>query len=101
MTTVYLILIGIPVGLYVLSLMLHPYVPCERCEARGGTREYGRVFSSAYRPCWRCRGRGTKQRLGARVLGIGEPRYSRKNGRFAPPTSDFPKPGRTRIFGIF
>lgn len=101
MTTVVLVLLAVPVGLYVLSLLLHPYVPCERCDARGTTREYGRVFRSAYRPCWRCRGRGAKQRFGARVLGIGEPRSPRKNGIFAPPASDFPKPTRTRIFGIF
>jgi hypothetical protein len=101
MTTVWLIVIGIPVGLYVLSLLLHPYVPCERCASRGINREYGTFFRSAYRPCWRCRGRGSKQRFGARLLGIGEPRYPRKNGIFAPPTSDFPKPDRARIFGIF
>jgi hypothetical protein len=101
MGTVYLILIGIPVGIYVMSLLLHPYVPCERCKKRGVNREHGALFTYAYRPCYRCRGRGAKQRFGARLLGIGEPRNPRDNGKFAPATKHFPKPNRDRIFGIF
>ena len=88
-------------GIYVLSLLLHPYTRCEACERRGAQRETGALFSYAYRPCWRCRGRGSKQRFGAALLGIGEPRVPRINGKFAPATKHFPKPNRSRIFGIF
>ena len=88
-------------SIYVLSLMLHPYTRCEACRRRGENRESGAMFSYAFRPCWRCRGRGSKQRFGARMLGIGEPRTPRANGKFAPASKHFPKPTRSRIFGIF
>lgn len=97
-----LVYLGLGVaGIYVLSLLLHPYTQCQRCRRRGATRENGAFFSYAYRPCWYCRGRGTKQRMGASLLGIGEPRNPRPGGRFAPATKNFGKPARTRIFGIF
>lgn len=88
-------------SLYVLSLMLHPYTACEACHRRGAQRENGMFFTYAYRPCWRCRGRGSKQRFGAALLGIGEPRTPRPNGKFAPATKNFPKPPRSRFLGIF
>jgi hypothetical protein len=88
-------------AIYVLSLMLHPYTQCEACRRRGAQRENGGLFSYAYRPCWRCRGRGSKQRFGAALLGIGEARTPRPNGKFAQGTDKFAKPARTRIFGIF
>jgi hypothetical protein len=98
----FLVFFGLAAGaLYVLSLLLHPYTRCEACERRGAQRENGALFSYAYRPCWRCRGRGSKQRFGAALLGIGEPRYPRANGKIAPATKNFPKPGRTRFLGIF
>jgi hypothetical protein len=98
----FLLTVGAILGsIYVLSLMLHPYTQCEACRRRGVQRENGALFSYAWRPCWRCRGRGSKQRFGAALLGIGEPRYPRANGKFAPATKNFPKPGRSRIFGIF
>lgn len=97
-----LVIFGLAIGtLYVLSLLLHPYTRREACERRGAQRETGAVFSYAYRPCWRCRGRGGKQRFGAALLGIGEPRVPRINGKFAPATKHFPKPNRSRILGIF
>jgi len=98
----FLVVFGLAVGsFYVLSLLLHPYTRCEACVRRGTQRETGAVFGYAYRPCWRCRGRGSKQRFGAALLGIGEPRTPRINGKFAPATKHFPKPARARIFGIF
>ncbi|MCD2193973.1 hypothetical protein LQ327_11360 [Actinomycetospora endophytica] len=98
----FLVIVGLVlVGLYVLSLLLHPYTACEACHRRGAQRENGMFFTYAYRPCWRCRGRGSKQRFGAALLGIGEPRYPRINGKFAPGTKNFPKPTRSRFLGIF
>jgi hypothetical protein len=98
----FLWIVGAILGsIYVLSLMLHPYTRCEACRRRGANQEKGALFSYAWRPCWRCRGRGSKQRFGAALLGIGEPRYPRANGKFAPATKNFPKPGRSRFLGIF
>jgi hypothetical protein len=98
----FLVIVGaVLAAIYVLSLMLHPYTRCEACRRRGENRESGALFSYAYRPCWRCRGRGSKQRFGAALLGIGEPRTPRPNGKFAPGTKNFPKPPRSRIVGIF
>lgn len=69
---------AIPVMLgvgYLLSLWLHPYTKCEACKGTG--RHSGAVFGYAYRPCQKCSGGSRKQRLGARLLGFGEPRVGR------------------------
>jgi hypothetical protein len=89
------------VALYVLSLLLHPYAQCEACKRRGAQREHGMFFTYAYRPCWRCKGRGTKQRFGAALLGIGEARSPRPNGKLAQSSDKFAKPARTRFLGLF
>jgi hypothetical protein len=88
------------VALYVLSLLLHPYTQCEACRRRGAQREHGMVFSYAYRPCWRCRGRGTERGVGAALLGIGEARTPRPDGKLAQSTDEFAEPARTRFLGL-
>lgn len=85
---------------YRISLTLHPYTTCELCRQTGRNHSGG-VFGYAFRPCYACRGRGAKQRWGARMLGLGEPRNPRQRGKFAPPTSNWPTPPRRRYFGIF
>ena len=59
---------------YVLSLKLHPYVKCEKCDGKG--LHHGAVFSYAHRKCHKCSGMGRKQRLGARFVGVGDRRAS-------------------------
>ncbi len=76
---------------YRFSLTLHPYTPCEVCRGRGG-RHRAFFFRSAWRACHACSGGGRKQRWGARMLGLGEPRYPRPSGIWAPAAADFPPP---------
>lgn len=59
---------------YLLSLMVHPYVPCRECG--GKAIHKAGVWTYAHRKCHRCSGAGRKQRLGARMLGIGDRRVS-------------------------
>ncbi len=99
--TTFLIVAGVVllVG-YRLSLTLHPYVNCRRCKGR--SRHTGFFFSYARRPCHICFGSGTRQRLGARLLGLGTPMSARPWGRFAPRASEFAPPTRPKRFlGIF
>jgi DnaJ-class molecular chaperone len=68
-----LLVIGLlMLAVYVASVCLHPYMACEACEGRG--RHQGSWFNKSFRPCHVCSGTGRKQRLGARVLGRGQPR---------------------------
>jgi DnaJ-class molecular chaperone len=70
---------------YVLSVLLHPYVKCDRCKGLG--RHSGSVFSYSLRPCHRCEGTGQKQRLGAILMGRGKPR--KPTSRIQPPSRHF------------
>ena len=67
---------------YIGSLFLHPYTNCDACKGSG--RHYGAVFTWGRRQCHRCAGSGRKQRLGAKIIGRGEPRKSQD--RVQPPT---------------
>jgi DnaJ-class molecular chaperone len=55
---------------YVLSVVLHPWTTCRRCN--GTPRSYGTVFTGAFGLCSSCGGSGRQLRLGARLLGIGK-----------------------------
>lgn len=71
---------AIVVVAYILSLYLHPYTQCGRC--KGTSIHKGAVFGGAHRRCHKCSGTGRRQRLGAMVLKIGDPR--RSTSRFHP-----------------
>ena len=73
---------AILLGVYLVSILLHPYKNCGACNGKG--RHTGAVFRGAHRPCHKCSGRGRKQRLGAIVIGRGERTTS--SSRVAPPT---------------
>ena len=60
---------------YFLSLHLHPYTKCNKCD--GTSVHRGAVFSGS-RKCHKCSGTGRKQRLGAALLKIGDKRVSTK-----------------------
>lgn len=66
---------------YAGSVVLHPYVKCTHCD--GGAKHYGAVWRSAWRPCHHCGGVGRRRRLGARILGRGQP--VRSTSRVQPP----------------
>jgi hypothetical protein len=67
-----LLVLGSAVGVYVLSIFVHPYTACEGCNGTG--RHRGSLFGYAFRPCEKCSGVGRKQRFGARLFNRGEPR---------------------------
>jgi hypothetical protein len=67
-----LLVLGSAVGVYVLSVFVHPYTACEGCNGTG--RHRGSLFGYAFRPCEKCSGVGRKQRFGARLFNRGEPR---------------------------
>jgi hypothetical protein len=64
--TVLLIVIGIAVIGYLISIATNPNTKCQRCKGRGFHR--GSFYSYATRSCSACGGRGIKPRLGRRVL---------------------------------
>jgi hypothetical protein len=64
--TVLIILIGIAVIGYLISIATNPNTKCRRCNGRGFHR--GAFYSYATRSCSACGGRGIKPRLGRRVL---------------------------------
>jgi hypothetical protein len=80
---------------YWISLRLHPHMRCRRCVDSPG-KEWGGMWTNTFRVCHKCSGRGRRQRLGAWVLGYGEPRYRMHRVRH---TSEFPPPARTAWFG--
>ena len=84
-----LLVVGAAVGMYVVSALLHPYIPCETCEGKG--KHSGALFSNATRPCHRCSGTGQKQRLTAAIIGVGRAR--RSTSKIQPATSSFKKSG--------
>ncbi len=92
MTTFLVLLAAVVLLGYWISLRLHPYAACPTCEGRG--RHHGALFNRSWRPCHACDGRGRRQRLGARLLGYGMPRFWRPTRRRAPRTSDWPSEGR-------
>jgi hypothetical protein len=51
---------------YVVSLALHPNTKCRVCKGAGFHR--GGMFSYATRPCKKCGGRALKPRLGRRIF---------------------------------
>lgn len=57
---------------YLVSLRVHPYSRCRAC--KGGGRHWGSVYKYAQRPCRSCGGSGRHDRLGARILRIGQDR---------------------------
>jgi hypothetical protein len=62
-----LVLVGLGLlGLWLLSLLLHPFTTCGSC---GGTspRSYGSVATRSFRLCGSCGGTGRRLRIGARV----------------------------------
>lgn len=59
-------------GCYWISLRLHPFTKCRRCNGAG--RHTGAVFTGAWRNCSKCSGMGRKHRVGAQMLGIGTKR---------------------------
>ncbi|MGH3481195.1 MAG: hypothetical protein ACRDQD_30785 [Nocardioidaceae bacterium] len=65
--TVLLVLVVVALVGYLISIRVHPFTNCRRCN--GGSRHKGAFYSYAYRPCRRCKGSGRKRRLGAQVLG--------------------------------
>ncbi|HEU4945779.1 MAG TPA: hypothetical protein VFT31_01365 [Kribbella sp.] len=65
-SSVALLVVATLLGIYVLSLVLHPNAKCGRCKGAG--RHRGSLFSYATRPCNSCKGRGTHPRLGRKLL---------------------------------
>lgn len=59
-----IVLIGIVVGVYLLSCLLWPYTKCGAC--KGG--RHASPFGRSWRNCGRCGGRGRKLRLGAHLF---------------------------------
>lgn len=62
-----LVLLGIAAwaGGYALSLRIHPYTRCGKCQ---GGRVRGRVYSRSFGLCRHCGGTGRKPRLGVRLF---------------------------------
>jgi DnaJ-class molecular chaperone len=61
----------IAAGAYVLSLRIHPYTFCRRCNGTSRNRGSSRArFGS----CRKCGGTGRTERLGRRILGIRDDR---------------------------
>lgn len=58
--------VAITAAAYVISLRVHPWIACRRCN--GGGRSRDRLWRGAYGSCPACAGRGRKPRLGVRVL---------------------------------
>ena len=52
---------------YLVSCTRHPYRDCPTCG--DSKREYGALYSKAYRECQKCGGKGRVVRAGARYLG--------------------------------
>jgi DnaJ-class molecular chaperone len=57
---------ALAVTVYLISLRLHPRVPCRACEGSGRTRD--RIWRRATGTCPKCGGAGRKPRAGIRVL---------------------------------
>lgn len=64
-------------AVYLISLRLHPRVPCRACDGSGRTQD--RVWKRATGTCPQCSGRGWKTRLGVRFLAPA--RHRRLTGR--------------------
>jgi DnaJ-class molecular chaperone len=62
-----LVLVTVIVVGYLISIRLHPFTTCRRCN--GTNKHQGAIYSYAFRRCRRCKGTGRKVRFGARVLG--------------------------------
>lgn len=66
-TVLELLLIGgLGVGFYVLSLKLNPYVRCSRC--KNSPKRKAWAFSYAHHTCPKCQGTGQQLRFGRRLL---------------------------------
>ena len=57
---------------YAVSLRLHPWAPCRKCDGGGKSRDA--VWKKAHGTCRACGGRGRHPRLGIRVLQPGRAR---------------------------
>ena len=61
-----LLIVGLVVGFYVLSLKLNPYVKCSRC--KNAPKRKAWAFSYAHHTCPKCQGTGQQLRFGRRLL---------------------------------
>lgn len=61
-----LLIVGLGVGFYVLSLKLNPYVRCSRC--KNSPKRKAWAFSYAHHTCPKCQGTGQQLRFGRRLL---------------------------------
>ena len=68
--TILLVLAVVLVVGYLISIKVHPFTTCRRCN--GTNRHKGAIYTYSFRRCRRCDGTGRKERFGARVFGTGE-----------------------------
>lgn len=57
------ILLGVLILGYVVSVILHPNKLCPSC--KGSPRSYGSIYTKSFRLCSRCGGSGRVRRFGA------------------------------------
>jgi Zn finger protein HypA/HybF involved in hydrogenase expression len=60
------VIVGIVVGGYVLSLKLNPYVKCRRCKNQPKIRAW--TFTYSHHTCPRCKGTGQTLRFGRQLI---------------------------------
>lgn len=60
------VVVAIALAIYVLSLLLNPWVKCSVC--KGNSRPKGWLFNYAHHDCRKCGGNGRQQRLGHRLF---------------------------------
>jgi DnaJ-class molecular chaperone len=64
-----IVVVGLLIGAYVLSLKLNPWVKCSKCKNK--PRPQGWVFSHAHHTCPRCNGTGREPRWGYKFFRMG------------------------------
>lgn len=61
--TTIVVLLAIAVGGYIVSVFLRPWKICPTC--KGSPRNYGAIYTKAFKLCTRCGGSGRVRRFGA------------------------------------
>lgn len=62
----WILLIAVLFGGYLVSLRVHPLRKCPVCKMTG--RHFGAVFTNTYRRCRHCGGTGRRDRLGTQLF---------------------------------